>query len=105
MKLDSPTGRTKYSVISMRRMDALNPDRKFTRGEDLDRLRYAGVVLSEEPGSEHETFVLVLKDRAAQAALLAYAKEAEIFDPEYADEVRKLAQRSGPNHPNCKTPD
>jgi hypothetical protein len=55
--------------------------------------------------AKDEFFCIKLKDRFAQAALIAYAKEAQSFDPEYAGEVHKLAMRSGPNHPECKFPD
>lgn len=36
-------------------------------------------------------FVIRLKDKYAAAALLAYANEARKDDPEYADDILKLA--------------
>ena len=57
-----------------------------------------------KPHSEHEFFVIKLKDKYASAALFAYACAAEADDPEYAAEVRNLAQRSH-NHPYAKQPD
>ena len=52
-----------------------------------------------------EFFVVKLKDKYAQAALNAYADAAQSDDPEWAAEIRALADRSGPNHPLCKQPD
>lgn len=57
------------------------------------------------PGDPNEFFVIKLKDRYAQAALLAYADAAQAHDPQYAQAVRELASRAGPNHPLCKIPD
>lgn len=54
--------------------------------------------------SDDEFFVLKLKDCYASAALYAYARAAEADDPEYAAEVRVLAQRAH-NHPGSKLPD
>ena len=49
--------------------------------------------------------VLKLKDKNTLPALLAYAQEAEKDDPELAEDVRRLAEGAGPNHPHCKKPD
>lgn len=57
------------------------------------------------PGDPNEFFVIKLKDRYAQSALLAYADAALADDPQYAQAVRELASRAGPSHPLCKTPD
>lgn len=46
-----------------------------------------------------------LKDRCAARALRGYAEGAYRHDPEYAEEVSQMADRSGPNHPNCRWPD
>lgn len=57
-------------------------------------------------GGEYENFTIMLKDRFAAAALLAYAIEAEKYGmSEYAAEVRVLAARAGLHHPKCKLPD
>lgn len=57
------------------------------------------------PGQEHEYFVIMLKDRNADAALYAYAMKASETDDEFAKEVMDLASRAGPSHPLCKIPD
>jgi hypothetical protein len=58
------------------------------------------------PGEENEHFVIMLKDRHARAALLAYAKDAADFgEHEYSRDVQELANRAGQMHPNCKAPD
>lgn len=51
-------------------------------------------------------YVLKLKDRHSETALLAYADAAESAgDLELAADVRRLAARSGRHHPHCKLPD
>ena len=85
MKLDrnvSYDGKGKYALINLR----------------------TNQVLWGYPHSEHEFFVIKLKDKYASAALFAYARAAEADDPEYAADVRALAQRAH-NHPNSKQPD
>mgnify|MGYP001570027167 CR=1 FL=1 len=52
-----------------------------------------------------EFFIIKLKDKYARAALRAYANQASLDDEEYANEVRELADRSGPSHPLHKKPD
>lgn len=37
--------------------------------------------------------------------LEAYANAAGVDDPEYADEVREMADRAGPDSQWCKRPD
>jgi hypothetical protein len=55
---------------------------------------------------ETEFFVIRLKDKYAQSALLAYANYASADgDEEYAQDVLGLAQRAGPANPHCKRPD
>lgn len=54
---------------------------------------------------DDEFFAIKLKDVGALSALKAYASVYEAVDPEYAGEVRALAERSGPNHPLCKNAD
>jgi len=63
-------------------------------------------VEDDAPGEEHEHFVVMLKDKYARAALLAYATSvSEDGDTEYAKDVMELANRAGPMHKACKTPD
>ena len=86
MKLDrnlNANGKGKYALLNLRN----------------DRIEWGFV------GASDEFFVIKLKDKYAQAALIAYADAAEHDDPEWAKEVRELAQRSGKNHPLCKQPD
>jgi hypothetical protein len=79
----SEDGRCKYAIIDNR----------------------TGAVTEARVGDREEFFVIKLKDEFSQAALMAYADAAEEWDPEYAAEVRVMAERSGPGHPNCKRPD
>lgn len=58
-----------------------------------------------EPNSSQEFFVVKLKDKFAKRTLLAYADAAQDFDKGYSDQVRELAERSGNNHKECRTPD
>lgn len=47
-----------------------------------------------------------MADINAQDSLYAYATRAYLTgDEEWADEVREMANRSGPNSPFCKVPD
>jgi len=75
---------------------------KYTVFDNRKRL----VVANDGPGEENEHFVLMLKDKYARAALLAYARAAtEDGDHEYAADVTELADRAGECHPKCKRPD
>lgn len=68
--------------------------------------RTGKVVTDDGPGERNEHFVLMLKDRYARAALLAYAQEAAANgDKLYSIDVMELANRAGECHPNCKDPD
>ena len=85
MKLDhnvNPDGKGKYALINLR----------------TNQVHWG------ELHSEHEFFVIKLKDKYAAAALFAYARAAGADDPEFAAEVRALAQRAH-NHPDSKQPD
>ena len=104
MKLDrnrADDGRGKYAVVRMRRLDGAPAEIKGA----LALLLAGGFVTMDAPGGEDEFFVIMLKDKYADAALLAYAAVAWRDDPEYAAEVRALAARAGFNHPLCKQPD
>jgi len=86
MKLDrniNPSGRGKYALRNER--------------TGLD-------VTDCGPGEEHEFFVLMMKDRHAQAALDAYADSIGKMDPEFAAEVRDLADRAGERSLFCGDP-
>lgn len=80
---NAPGGVGKYSVIDNR----------------------TGRRIESIPGSRDEFFVLMLKDRHAEAAMRAYAESIRSEDPEFASDLDAVAARSGPNHPNCKQPD
>lgn len=71
---------------------------------ELRNLRSGKIVDDCGPGQEHEYFVIMLKDRHAQAALDAYADSIEKIDPEFAIEVRELADRSGERSLFCQDP-
>jgi hypothetical protein len=112
MKLDrnisDNRGRGKYALLLLRSVEQYRGDIfNSIRPDILAALK----LLSNEhlldfgDAPETEFFVIRLKDRFASAALNAYAKEADAFDPEYAYEVAVLAGRSGPNSPFCKQPD
>jgi len=60
------------------------------------------------PGTENEFFVIKLKDRHAQAALIGYLQSLtsqDEYDAEYAMDIKELAKRSGPDNQWCKDPD
>lgn len=104
MKLDrnNNDGRGKYAVVKMRDVRSRGGSQVASA---LDALARGGFVTYGESGEKDEFFVLLLRDKYAQAALAAYAMAAEADDPEYAAEVRRLMGRSGPNHPFVKRPD
>jgi hypothetical protein len=64
-------------------------------------------VENDGPGEENEHFVIMLHDKYARAALMAYALEAGGDDEqrEYSKDVMELANRAGPLHPKCRVPD
>ena len=80
----------------------VNGRSKYSLFDNAKRQR----VTDDRVGGEYENFTIMLKDRFAEAALLAYAAEAMKHGmSEYAEDVRKLAARAGPHHPKCKLPD
>lgn len=98
--------RGKYALIKLRNYPPAT--RAIERGrvdmalailQDFGMLDYGYV------GTEGEFMVIRLKDAYAGEALEAYTNEAGKVDPEYADEIREMADRSGPNNQWCKTPD
>ncbi|WP_119462352.1 hypothetical protein [Rhodospirillaceae bacterium SYSU D60014] len=102
MKLDrnlNRDGKGKYALVRLR--GDLTPAEQRA----LQTLVHGGRVDLATPSSPEEFFAIKLKDKYAQAALRAYADAAKLDDPEYAREVRELADRAGPRHPLCKAPD
>jgi len=112
MKLDrnipSNRGRGKYAVIKMRALTQIVKDNGRLPPAIYDALQVlegVGVLDYGVVGTPDEFFLIRLKDRFAQKALIAYANEAESFDKEYALEVTAMADRAGLSNPFCKLPD
>lgn len=104
MKLDRNVGNGtgKYAVVKLRRMGGAPAEVQAA----LATLLAGGFVTMDSPGGADEFFVVMLKDAYAPAALYAYATAADQDgDPDYANDVRELAARSGSSHPDCKRPD
>jgi hypothetical protein len=91
VRLDRNEGRGKYAILNLRNLDPEDP--VFSS----DAIDYG-----DRP--ETEFFVIKLKDKYASAALQAYAVAARADDPEYADDVMKLAYKAD-LHPDKKKPD
>ena len=92
----------KYALINLRKIneDPLKPQGLIELlAANPQSIEFGAV------GAPDEFWVIKLKDKYALAALRAYADAAEADDPEYAAEVRSLADRSGCHSPFCKTPD
>ena len=114
MKMDrneNADGCGKYAVINLRKLNHLAGHLgTFQRWspevqQALDTLEGVGALEWGRVGEPDEFFLIKLKDKHAQVALLEYADSAVNDDPEFAAEVAELAHRSGPSHPLCKTPD
>jgi hypothetical protein len=124
MKLDrnGPAGRGKYAVVKLRKMPTCSRDEVLRRGpakkgdyagaknavmaQALELLIAGGFVAQGSPGDDDEFFVIMLKDRYAGAALVAYADAAAADgEIEYAADVMALSARAGAFHPGCKKPD
>ena len=116
MKLDrniNGNGSGKYGLIKNRRLaqirawdggDGEIADQQAVE-DALALLERAGVIDWGYPNSESEFFVIRLCDRFAHAALANYSMVAHHVDPEYAKDVRELADRSGPYSKFRKMPD
>lgn len=103
-------GRGKYGLIKIRRLTELrkenNSDHLPQEVADALRVLADNDVIDYGVGNTNdEFFVIRLRDKFAKVALRAYAIKAENDDMEYAQEVHKLADKSGPDHPACKMPD
>lgn len=103
MKFDrdiNPDGIGKYALINCREMADVIHELRNDGEATIDKFQIDwGSV-----GSDSEFFVLRLKDLGAPPALEAYARYYERYDPEWAAECRKLAERAR-NHPNRKLAD
>lgn len=96
MKLLNEQGQGKFAIINLQ---------KHNNIEEIKKSGYVLGIEFSEIGTENEFFVLRLKDRYARGALLAYASQAETDDPEYAADIRTLADRAGVASKFCKDPD
>lgn len=113
MKLDrniTGTGRGKYALLKLRNLEHFKErddggDLAKPISDALETLERAGILdWGDTPATEF--FVMRLKDKYASQALHEYALEAmDDGEDDYGQEVRELARRAGPNHPNCKVPD
>lgn len=106
MKMDrniNADGMGKYALLSLRKLRA----GRLRNLEDIGAAAYMNTDAIETGGigTEGEFFVIKLRDRHARVALLAYADAAAASDPEWASEVREMADRAGECSPFCKTPD
>lgn len=72
---------------------------------ELYNNRKKEIVYDCKPNQEHEFFVIMLKDRHARKALVAYANSIKDTDPDFAYDVMQLANRSGIHSKWCKEPD
>lgn len=114
MKMDrnlNADGLGKYAVINLRRLNATNGNiGAFERwspevAQALKTLEDVGALEWGTVGTRDEFFLIKLKDKHAQAALLGYAASAEEDDFEWAEEVAEMARRSGRANQWCKSPD
>lgn len=102
MRLDrniNDDGKGKYALVLMRKVEAGSEAAAL-----LARLAEMGVVDWGARHSDSEFFLLRLKDKYAEPALMAYANAAADDDKQWATEVLAMATRAA-NHPNKKTPD
>lgn len=111
---NSGNGRGKYGLIKNRRLrDCLLKANDGESGVEFAAsvckaivvLERAGIIEWGEAESEHEFFVIKLKDKYADDALRRYVISAAHDDSDYAREVNELADRAGTSNPFCKAPD
>ncbi len=101
------TGRGKYGLVNHRKLLAMPAGSGAGAVKAAVKvLEHFGIIEWGEAGSEHEFFVVKLKDKYADDALHRYAISANADgELDYARAVDELADRAGPNHPFCKKPD
>jgi hypothetical protein len=100
MKLDrniNPSRTGKYALVLMRVMPAFWWTRTIGKEVTIpcEALDF---------GTANDFFVIRLKDKYAAPALLAYSLAAREDDPEWADEVFRLAEKAA-SHPHKQKPD
>ncbi len=102
MKLDrnmNSEGKGKYALVLLRNVTTDSEEHGMV--EDLAE---RGVVDWGNKGDDGEFFVIRLKDKYAEAALMAYANAAVDDDKEWATQVLAMATRAA-HHPAKKQPD
>lgn len=105
-RLDRVRGRNKYAVVNMRQVADLDGPAQATVLRALNTLRVHAVLNDGDAGTKGEFFVLMLRDKFADLALLAYQAAARRAGMEsYADDVLQLSTRAGPGSTWCKLPD
>lgn len=105
MRNTTPDGQCKYAVVRMDKLAQLPADQQRDALTALMLLNGMDVFENPRPGEREEFFLVKLKDPRSTRALDAYADAAHQTDPEFAAEVRQLAERSGEFSPFCKEPD
>ena len=107
--LDDNGGLGKYAIINLRRLEAF---RNGTFGDlepgvanALKLLESRGILEWGRVGTEHEFFLIKLKDRNSLAALSGYCNSIFDRDPEFATEILEMMTRAGPASKWCKDPD
>lgn len=104
MKLDrnsNPSGVGKYALIKLRNMPEGYP-KVSGSGNEFVTVPSNCVDFGDTPDTEF--FVIRLKDKYAERALLSYALAAMKDDPEYGSEIKKLSDFAAV-HPNKRKPD
>lgn len=104
MKLDrniNADGKGKYAIIKLRGLDIENNLDVQLALETLEK--HQALDWGNTPQTEF--FLIRLKDKYAEAALLGYASAANFDDNEYASEIFDMASRAGEKSPWCKKPD
>jgi hypothetical protein len=114
MRLDrntNPDEHGKYALLKVRRLNDFREQSAFGPlapkiAEAIKILEAVGAVDWGAPNTESEFFVIRLKDKYAQGALNEYALAAyRDGETAFADDVRGLATRAGPDNQWCKKPD
>jgi hypothetical protein len=108
--IDANAGRGKYALLKLRRLDDFREQGAFGEvapeiAKAITTLADVGILDWGKVGTEDEFFVIRLKDKYAAEALEAYAAAAIDDDPEYAGQVRDMADRAGLASQWCKKPD
>ena len=104
MKLDrniNADGLGKYALLKLRNLRRGDPavDAALRTLDEAGILDWGNTV-------DSEFFVIRLKDKYADDALFRYALSARHDgEDDYGREIEEMAERAGPNHPNCKKPD